>query len=148
MKEKGSTEEQERKVIIKYFEYNSSDELQPLLDLVSDDIVAYYPSATLRGKKAYGAHVNKTMTAAKKCFSSHKVVPLRISIQNHHAIVRWRFDYSIKACCCSCTSLEGYNEYDFDNSSGDPKIKMVSTEQLNSPRKPCCGSKPVSYEER
>lgn len=51
---------QKRELIELYFKYNTTMEVENLAGLLSKNIVAYYPSRTIRGLDNYTMHVTGT----------------------------------------------------------------------------------------
>ncbi|KAK9811289.1 hypothetical protein WJX72_001231 [[Myrmecia] bisecta] len=126
-----SLSEQLKELINLYFQYNSTQQLEPLLELFVEDMTWIYPSSKGASKAAYAKQVSKTFKLAALFIAHHAVKPEQIMVEGNKAIARWQFEYSIRGCGCTGKPWrkQGFNSYEFDTSTpGKPRIRMVHTE--------------------
>jgi ketosteroid isomerase-like protein len=57
--------EEKKRLITQYFETNTDFDIPRLLEVLSDDIVAYYTSRTVHGKDEFRKHVEGTFSVSE-----------------------------------------------------------------------------------
>lgn len=139
-------------LVEQFFEFSSSPvNLKALTDIVTHDVVAFYPTQTLRGKAAFFYHARAAAADAEKHLAYSRLHALRVTVDGLRAVARWENVFKA-TCCCKPTRHEGYCEFlieefaphdpheDDDHSRRSPvlatphyRIKEIRTERIHSP---------------
>mmetsp|Transcript_26040 Transcript_26040/g.36378 ORF Transcript_26040/g.36378 Transcript_26040/m.36378 type:complete len:175 (+) Transcript_26040:94-618(+) len=122
-------------VVRRYFVANSSPvDLEGLWAIMSEDVVAEYPSSTSRGLQQYKTNVTRNTNAIRSCFCYSRVKPTSFEIFKNDdskddeitVIVPWTYSAMILCCCPLCASgvniftvIQSEPDVNEDSSSGE-----------------------------
>lgn len=139
-------------LVEQFFEFSSSPvNLKALTDIVTHDVVAVYPTQTLRGKAAFFYHARSAAMDAEKFLAYSRLRAVRVTVDGLRAVARWENVYKA-TCCCKPTRNEGFCEFvieeftphqpheDEEHVRRSPvlatphyRIKEIRTERIHSP---------------